>query len=60
MEDSQHNTKGGKRPGAGRKPLKALEKKIGVTVYVRRKHIANHGGLAAFKKKCVELSEQEI
>ena len=40
--------RGGKRKGAGRKPIK--DKKIAVTIYVRPSEIERLGGIVAFKK----------
>ena len=46
-------SKGGKRKGAGRKPV--LDKKQAVTIYVRKSEIKRKGGLNQLKNLLSEI-----
>lgn len=50
--------RGGKRPNAGRKKYtNADEYKEGVTIFVKKSKIKEHGGKPALKKKLLKIAE---
>lgn len=47
--------KGGKRQGAGRKPIPEPERKKAIILYVQNKKIVQHGGEDKLKRKLTNV-----